>query len=549
VIPKSSSRRPLSTVAIDEHANAIKHESATSNKSEALAGLTIGIKDNIVTQSHPTTAASRALSGYTSPFDATVIKLLRSHGASLLPGLNMDEFGMGSHSQNSHHGPVLSPFRRDDISLSPGGSSGGSAVAVARGDCWAALGTDTGGSVRLPAAYTGIVGFKPSYGRVSRWGVIPYANSLDTVGILAKKTEDARKIFRCLDAYDKNDPTSLSPSVRSRLDSSTTSQLEKPPRPLRIGIPLEYNLTEISPAVRATYTHTLALLQRAGHTLHPINLPTTRLALSAYYVLAPAEASSNLAKYDGIRYGHRSASDDPSSSSSPSSPSLSSTSPTSTSPTLSSSSSPQLYARTRAEAFGKEVRRRILLGTYSLSAGAQENFFRQAQRVRRLVQREFDGVFAEKNPLLDSAVSSNFDSRSSHSDGERSGEEESGPSTEVKVDVLLAPTAPTLPPTVVELLGRSPVEAYVNDVFTVPASLAGLPAVSVPVPLVRAKADGDGDTDAAAAAADAEAEFARREDVTTVGLQVVGQFGQDEMVLRVAEMVEGIVGSEAKMEP
>jgi aspartyl-tRNA(Asn)/glutamyl-tRNA(Gln) amidotransferase subunit A len=526
VIVTFPSRRPLSTAAIDGHTNAINHENVTSDKSGgALAGLTIGIKDNIVTKSHPTTAASRALSGYTSPFDATVVKLLRNHGAKLLPGLNMDEFGMGSHSQHSHHGPVLSPFKRDDISLSPGGSSGGSAVAVARGDCWAALGTDTGGSVRLPAAYTGIVGFKPSYGRVSRWGVIPYANSLDTVGILASKTEDARRIFDCLDVHDENDPTSLSPSVRSRLDSTMTSRSTEPhhegrSRPLRIGIPLEYNLTEISPAVRASYAHILALLQRAGHTLHPVNLPTTRLALSAYYILAPAEASSNLAKYDGIRYGHRSASDDPSIPSSSST--LSSSSP----------STPQLYARTRAEAFGKEVRRRILLGTYSLSASAQENFFRQAQRVRRLVQRDFDGIFAAENPLLDSSSSRKSDG------GESDEENPSAASEEVKVDVLLAPTAPTFPPTIVELLGRSPVEAYVNDVFTVPASLAGLPAISVPVPLIR-----DGNAAADGAAGKDEADFASREDVTTVGVQVLGQFGQDEMVLRAAEMVEDIVAA------
>jgi aspartyl-tRNA(Asn)/glutamyl-tRNA(Gln) amidotransferase subunit A len=523
-------RRALTTAASN-------HEDGTSTESAgSLAGLTIGIKDNIVTKSHPTTAASRALSGYTSPFDATVIKLLQTNGAKLLPGLNMDEFGMGSHSQHSQHGPVLSPFKRDDISLSPGGSSGGSAVAVARGDCWAALGTDTGGSVRLPAAYTGIVGFKPSYGRISRWGVIPYANSLDTVGILAKTTHDARKVFHCLDAHDKNDPTSLSRNVRSRLDTTTT---KKSKRPLRIGIPLEYNLLEISPLVRATYIHTLNLLQRAGHSLHPVNLPTTRLALSAYYVLAPAEASSNLAKYDGIRYGHRGGSDDPSSSSSTSSPSSPSSTP----------SSPPLYARTRFEAFGPEVRRRILLGTYTLSATAQENYFRQAQRVRRLVQKDFDEIFQAKNPLLleddDSTITSSKEHEESASTGSAESIESPGSIERTEegrgVDVLLTPTAPTLPPTIIELLGRAPVEAYVNDVFTVPASLAGLPAVSVPVPLVRSdKAGNDAGNEN-----DGEAAFASREDVKTVGVQVLGQFGEDEMVLAVAEILEGIVSGEA----
>jgi aspartyl-tRNA(Asn)/glutamyl-tRNA(Gln) amidotransferase subunit A len=496
-----------------------------------LSGLTIGVKDNIVTKSQPTTAASRALSGYTSPFDATVVKLLQDHGAQLLPGLNMDEFGMGSHSQHSHRGPVLSPFKRDDVSLSPGGSSGGSAVAVARGDCWAALGTDTGGSVRLPAAYTGIVGFKPSYGRISRWGVIPYANSLDTVGILARSTEDVGKVFRCLDGYDEKDPTSLSPSIRRRIDSTTRSRphqhKQQQSRPLlRIGIPLEYNLAEISPAVRATYLHTLTLLQQAGHTLHPVSLPTTRLALSAYYVLAPAEASSNLAKYDGIRYGHRSSTSGDKNHASPS--------PSSSSP---------LYARTRAEAFGREVQRRILLGTYTLSADAQENFFRQAQRVRRLVQRDFDGVFAAGNPL--SHESGGTSTSSSASEGV-SRADDAGGVDGVRVHVLLAPTAPTLPPTVVDLLGRSPVEEFTNDVLTVPASLAGLPAVSVPVPLVRekkAEGGGGGDDAASSSSSSVAAGIAGERDVRTVGLQILGQFGQDEMVLQAAEMLEGLVAS------
>ena len=382
---------------------------------------------------------------------------------------------MGSHTQNSYFGGVKSADSRNGVPLSPGGSSGGSAVAVAADECWAALGTDTGGSVRLPAAYTGVVGFKPSYGLISRWGVIQYANSLDTVGVLARSTQDARALFNVLDQYDAQDPTSLPASVRKRIQASRRSTTNS----LRIGIPLEYNIHEHSPAIRAAYKSTLLRLCGQGHTLHPVSLPTTRQALSAYYVLAPAEASSNLAKYDGIRYGHR---------------------------TTGSDASPKgnlpLYAKTRGEAFGPEVQRRILLGAYTLSSEAIGNYFIQAQKVRRLVQRDFDRVFASTNPLLDATGHPM---------------QQTGP----VIDVLLTPTAPTLPPTLAEVAQQSPVESYMNDVFTVPASLAGLPAASVPVPLPEEVNAGMEDSE-----------------VATAGMQVIAQFGDDEMVLRAAEIVE-----------
>ncbi|EME41419.1 hypothetical protein DOTSEDRAFT_176547 [Dothistroma septosporum NZE10] len=386
----------------------------------------------------------------------------------------MDEFGMGSHSQYSHFGPVQSPFARDGMPLSPGGSSGGSAVWVASKLCWAALGTDTGGSVRLPAAYLGQVGFKPSYGRLSRWGVIQYANSLDTVGILAQNSEDTRSLYRCLDHFDEQDPTSLPWSLRERIQCISG---KRDSSRLRIGIPVEYNIKELSPAVRATYTATLAALQSAGHTLHPVSLPSTRRALSAYYILAPAEASSNLAKYDGIRYGYRTSNTD--------------ASPNSTTPL-------PLYAETRSESFGEEVKRRILLGAYTLSSQAIDNYFIQAQKIRRLVQRDFDRVFALSNPLLDA---------------------DEGPAGEI--DVLLTPTAPTLPPTVAELKRQSPVESYMNDVFTVPASLAGLPAISVSMSLSALHLAEMEDTD-----------------VRTAGIQIIGQFGDDEFVLQAAKTLE-----------
>ncbi|KAK3624898.1 Trimeric GatFAB AmidoTransferase(AdT) complex subunit [Elasticomyces elasticus] len=440
--------------SIPQQLNSIVHDGRTepgksTDAPGSLSGKTVAVKDNIVTKDLPTTAASRILTGYVSSFDATVVQLLRQHGAIISAKTNLDEFGMGSHSQHSHAGAVLSPFSRGGVPLSPGGSSGGSAVAVATGQCWAALGTDTGGSVRLPAAYTGIVGFKPSYGLVSRRGVIQYANSLDT-----------------------QDPTSLSATVRERLGHKGADA-----KRLRIGVPIEYNIDELSPVVRATYLRTLKALQNAGHILQPVSLPTTQQALSAYYVLAPAEASSNLAKYDGIRYGYRTPGSD--------------ASPKNNSP---------LYASTRGEGFGEEVQRRILLGAYTLSSEAIDNYFIQAQKVRRLVQRDFDKVFAQPNPLLD---------RQTGAHGDDGG-----------VEVLLTPTAPTLPPTIEEVKQQSPVESYMNDVFTVPASLAGLPAISVPVRINGKEADGLEGTD-----------------VHDVGMQLVGQFGNDELVLQAAEVV------------
>ncbi|KAM0695421.1 hypothetical protein Q7P36_005780 [Cladosporium allicinum] len=444
------------------------------SRTGSLAGKSIAVKDNIVTASRPTTAASKVLSGFTSPFDATVVKLLQDAGASVQSKAGLDEFGMGSHSQTNYPQPVQSSFSRGGQPLSPGGSSGGSAVAVATGEAWAALGTDTGGSVRLPAAYCGVVGFKPSYGLLSRWGVIQYANSLDTVGVLAENVEDTAKVFNALNTYDSNDPTSLADDVRQRI----ASQALKEGTRLRIGIPQEYNIEELTAPVRKAWNLTLSRLQQAGHTLIPVSLPTTQQALSAYYVLAPAEASSNLAKYDGVRYGQR----------------------TSGSDAVPKENLP-LYARTRGEGFGEEVRRRILLGAYALSSEAIDNYFIQAQKVRRLVQQDFDRIFTAENPLHDTPKS----------------QENEG------VDFLLTPTAPSLPPTLAQLGRQTTVEGYMLDVFTVPASLAGLPALSVPVPI---EGEARKDTDA--------------QDVQSVGMQIIGQYGSDEGVLRLGEIVEDL---------
>ncbi|KAF2398522.1 amidase signature enzyme [Trichodelitschia bisporula] len=431
----------------------------------------IAIKDNISTTTHPTTCASALLPSYTPPFDATCVSHLRRAGAVITGKTNMDEFGMGSDSLYSAFGPVSNPA---SPLLSAGGSSGGSAAAVASGAAWAALGTDTGGSVRLPAAYTGLVGFKPSYGVVSRWGVVAYANSLDTVGVLGSRVRDVRAVFDAISAHDPLDPTSLSPATRARLADLLAARAggRFPRAPLRIGVPAEYNVAELTPGTRTAWRNTLQALHQRGHTFVPVSLPSTRAALAAYYVLAPAEASSNLAKYDGVRYGFRASPSKGSSKGEGSSEKEATEEDT-------------LYAPIRAH-FGPEVARRILLGTFSLSAGARENYFVQAQRVRRVVVREMDGVFRLPRVLVEGAA----------------GADEG-------VDVLLTPTAPGPPPKRDEV--PRGVGAYVRDVFTVPASLAGVPAGSVPV-----KVGEEGG----------------------IGLQVIGQFGDDGLVLDVAGYLE-----------
>jgi aspartyl-tRNA(Asn)/glutamyl-tRNA(Gln) amidotransferase subunit A len=322
----------------------------------------------------------------------------------------------------------------------------------------------------------GVVGFKPSYGLLSRWGVIAYANSLDTVGMMAGNVARIRLLFDQLNEYDPQDPTSLAPSTRARLGSA-----KNPPRKsLRIGVPLEYNISSLDPTVVQTWMHTLATLQQLGHTLHPVSLPATHHALSAYYVLAPAEASSNLAKYDGVRYGTRAEGPDGTPDS-------------------------VLFSKTRGQGFGPEVQRRILLGAFSLSAQAIDNYFIQAQKVRRLVQRDFDNVFSTSNPLL-----------------------EPSSATETGVDILVCPTTPSPAPLLSSVVDQDPIDAYMNDVLTVPASLAGLPAVSVPVSVSDSK------------------HYKQLEDESTthspqsIGIQIIGQYGDDHLVLDVAGQIEAV---------
>lgn len=462
----------------------------------------VAVKDNIATLRGFTTGASRILRDHKSPFEAHVVQQLGMAKARLIGKTNLDEFGMGSHSVNSCYGRVKnrSPFEGH----SAGGSSGGSAMAVATSAAKIGLGTDTGGSVRLPAAYTGTVGFKPSYGLISRWGVIPYANSLDTVGIIATKTATVFDAFQRINGYDPRDPTSLKPNSRRRMSrgilpleqeqhkraaGERKSSSGRPFANIKIGVPAEYNIAELDEGVRQAWDDALSILQSNGALIVPISLPNTRHALSAYYVLAPAEAASNLAKYDGVRYGFRGEG-------------------------LWDGRGDVLYSETRGDGFGEEVKRRILLGSYTLSSEAIDNYFIQAQKVRRLVQQDFDRVFAKANPLQEAEQYDLSDMDESIMLNDKL-----GPS---QVDFIITPTAPTPPPLLSDLKTQTPVDAYMNDVFTVPASLAGIPAISIPFPSLRARhqvVPGQG----------------------FVGIQIMGQHSDDLHLLFIAQKFEQLI--------
>lgn len=409
----------------------------------------------------------------------------------------MDEFGMGTHSTTSALEPVHNA--RPLEAYSAGGSSGGSAVAVREGRAALALGTDTGGSVRMPAAYTGTVGFKPSYGMLSRWGVVPYANSLDTVGLLARTVRPIREAIVGLGLYkehDPRDPTSLSDSVRLRCTAGREGYLatSEPPQTLEgltFGLPLEYNIEELDPRIRQGWRQALETIKELGGRVVPVSLPSTKNALSAYYVIAPAEAASNLAKYDGIRYGYRDASGS------------------------SDAHDGVLYAGTRGSGFGSEVKRRILLGSYTLSSEAIDNYFIQAQKVRQLVRRDFDRVFKLENPLLDEQHFA-----LSEIDEAVGIETKLGPA---QVDFLVCPTAPTTPPLLEQVRKQTPLDSYMNDVFTVPASLAGLPAISIPMDI---PVDPTSD---------------EQKLLHFGGLQIIGQYWDDARVLSIAEILSGHV--------
>ncbi|MEW5850050.1 MAG: Asp-tRNA(Asn)/Glu-tRNA(Gln) amidotransferase subunit GatA [Myxococcota bacterium] len=374
-----------------------------------LDGIPVAHKDLLCTEGVPTTAASRILEGYLPPYDATVVRRWKDAGTVLLGKLNMDEFGMGSSTENSAYGPARNPW---DLTRTPGGSSGGSAAAVAAGLCFGATGTDTGGSIRQPAALTSLVGIKPTYGRVSRFGCIAYASSLDQVGVFARTVRDAAYLLHALAGHDPKDSTSLNAPV-----VDYAAALGGDLKGMRLGLPREYmTLPGMEPEVQRSVEEACRQMEKLGATLVDISLPHTRYALPTYYVVAPAEASSNLARYDGIRYGPRKGAQN--------------------------ATLREMYEETRGQLFGLEVKRRIMLGAYVLSAGYYDAYYGQAQKVRSLIKRDFDEAFA-------------------------------------KIDVVICPTSPTVAFKLGEKV-NDPVAMYLSDVFTLSCNLAGLPGMSLP---------------------------------------------------------------------
>ena len=381
-----------------------------------LSGVPLGIKDLFCTEGVETTAASAILAGFKPTYESTITSRLFAAGAGMLGKLNLDQFAMGSSNETSAFGNVISPWRRggDTAPLAPGGSSGGSSAAVAARLCPGATGTDTGGSIRQPAAFTGIAGIKPTYGRCSRFGVIAFASSLDQAGPMARDVRDCAIMLEAMAGFDPKDSTSLDLPVPNWEAALSTDLRGK-----RVGIPREYWLDGMNPEIAALWEQGEAWLKDAGAEIVHVSLPHTASALPTYYIIAPAEASSNLARYDGVRYGLREQPD--------------------------GANLQQMYAATRAAGFGAEVKRRIMIGTYVLSAGFYDAYYTKAQKVRALIVRDFEAAFRE-------------------------------------CDVILAPTAPSAAFALGEK-SDDPLAMYLNDVFTVPSSLAGLPAMSVPAGL------------------------------------------------------------------
>jgi aspartyl-tRNA(Asn)/glutamyl-tRNA(Gln) amidotransferase subunit A len=378
-----------------------------------LSGVPLGIKDLFCTEGYQTTAASHILGGFTPTYESTVTTKLFAAGAGMLGKLNMDQFAMGSSNETSAYGNVISPWRRNDggnAPLAPGGSSGGSSSAIAARLVPAATGTDTGGSIRQPAAFTGIAGIKPTYGRCSRFGIVAFASSLDQAGAMAQDVRDSAILLEAMSGFDPKDSTSLDVAVPN-WEAGLSSDLKGK----KVGIPKEYRVDNMPAEIDALWRQGIEWLRDAGAEIVDVSLPHTRYALPTYYIIAPAEASSNLARYDGVRYGLREMPE--------------------------GANLQDMYAATRAAGFGPEVKRRILIGTYVLSAGFYDAYYTKAQKVRALIARDFEDAFTT-------------------------------------VDVLLTPTAPSAAFALGEK-SADPLEMYLNDVFTVPASLAGVPAMSV----------------------------------------------------------------------
>ena len=375
-----------------------------------LTGLPLAIKDLFCTEGVLTTAGSKMLANFVSPYDATVVERLKAAGTVSLGKTNMDEFAMGSSNENSAFGAVKNPW---DHSAVPGGSSGGSAAAVAAGLVPAAMGTDTGGSIRQPAAFCGITGLKPTYGRVSRWGIVAYASSLDQAGPMARTAEDCALLLGAISGHDPRDSTCVSRGV-----PDYTEELDAPLNGLKIGLPREYFGDGLDPQVEAAVREAVRVYESLGASVREVSLPHTHYAIPAYYVIAPAEASSNLSRYDGVRFGHR---------------------------CQAPADLIDLYKRSRAEGFGEEVKRRILIGTHTLSEGFFDAYYKKAQQVRRLIRQDFLDAFEE-------------------------------------VDVLMGPASPT--PAFDLGANKDPVSMYLQDIYTIAVNLAGIPGISVPAGFV-----------------------------------------------------------------
>jgi aspartyl-tRNA(Asn)/glutamyl-tRNA(Gln) amidotransferase subunit A len=421
-----------------------------------MCGLPIGIKDLFCTRGVPSQAGSRILQGFLPEYESTVSQQLADAGAVMLGKLNMDEFAMGSSNETSTYGNAVSPWRRgnDDAALTPGGSSGGSAAAVAADLCLAATGTDTGGSIRQPAAFTGTVGIKPTYGRCSRWGIVAFASSLDQAGPMTKSVRDAAIMLGAMCGHDPKDSTSADLPVPD-FEAMLTGDIKGK----TIGIPREYRMEGMPAEIETLWTQGADMLRDAGAKIVDISLPHTKYALPAYYVIAPAEASSNLARYDGVRYGHRAK--------------------------LSQGDGiTEMYEKTRAEGFGHEVQRRVMVGTYVLSAGFYDAYYNRARKVRTLIKKDFEDVFA---------------------DG---------------IDAILTPATPSAAFGLGEMTEADPVQMYLNDVFTVTVNLAGLPGIAVPAGL-----DKQG---------------------LPLGLQLIGRPWEEGDLLNTAYALEAVAGFVAK---
>ena len=381
-----------------------------------MCGIPLGIKDLFCTKGVPSQAASNILKGFKPEYESTVTSQLFDAGAVMLGKLNMDEFAMGSSNETSAYGNAVNPWRRDgsETALTPGGSSGGSASAVAADLCLAATGTDTGGSIRQPAAFTGITGIKPTYGRVSRWGVVAFASSLDQAGPMTKDVRDAAIMLEAMCGHDAKDSTSADLAVPN-FEAMLTGDI----RGKTIGIPREYRMDGMPEEIEKLWAEGTEMLKAAGAKIVDISLPHTKYALPTYYVIAPAEASSNLARYDGVRYGHRAK-------------------------LAAGDGITEMYEKARAEGFGHEVQRRVMVGTYVLSAGFYDAYYNRARKVRTLIKRDFEEVFA------------------------------------AGVDAILTPATPSAAFGLGEMSEADPIAMYLNDVFTVTVNLAGLPGIAVP---------------------------------------------------------------------